>query len=125
MVELDNSLVLTLNENTTLWRRFVDGTIMFLKTDSIIYLLDQLNNFHERIQLTYKVKHNNKLSFLDAILIKNAHNIDTTVYRKPTNTYIYINWNLHAPTTWKRGTLRRYLVAFTLSAQVKGISMKK
>ena len=65
MVELDNSLVLTLNESTTLWRRFVDGTIMFLKNDSIIYLLDQLNNFHERIQLTYEVKHNNKLSFLD------------------------------------------------------------
>ena len=30
----------------------------------------------------------------------------TKVYRKPTNTDVYLNWSFHAPTTWKRGTLR-------------------
>ena len=33
----------------------------------------------------------------------------TTVYRKPTNTDVYLNWNTHAPTTWKRGILRTIL----------------
>ena len=27
------------------------------------------------------------------------------VYQKPTSTHIYINWNAHAPTKWKIGTL--------------------
>ena len=80
-----------------------------MKNDSLLYVLDQLKNFHEPIQFTYKVEHNEKLPFLDVLLIKNANNIDTTVYKKPTNADIYLNWNSHAPTTWKRGTVRTIL----------------
>ena len=93
----------------TLWRRFVDDTMTFVKTDSIAYVLDQSNSFHEQIQFIYEVEHNNKLPFLDVLLIKNANKIDITVYRKLTNTVIYLNWNTHAPTTWKRVTLRTIL----------------
>ena len=73
-----------------------------MKNDSIVYVLDQFNNFHERIQFTYEVEHNNKLPFLDVLLINNPNNIDTTVYRKPRNTNIYLNWNSHAATIPKR-----------------------
>ena len=65
-----------------------------------------MNSFHEQTQFTYKVEHTNKLPFLDVLLIKNANKIDTTVHRKPTDTDVYLNWNTHAPTTWKRRTLR-------------------
>ena len=105
MVELENSLVPTLNESMTIWRCFVDGTITFAKNDSIAYVLDQLNSFHEQIQFTYEVERNNKLPFLDVLLIKNANKIDTTVLMFD----VYLNWNTHAPTTWKRGTLRAIL----------------
>ena len=109
MVELENSLVPKLNESMTLWQRFIDNTITFVKNNSIAYVLDQLNSFHEQIQFTYEVEHNNKLPFLDVLLIKDANKIDTTVYRKPVNTDIDLNWNTHAPTTWKRETLRTVL----------------
>ena len=46
MVKLENSLVPTLNESMTLC---VDDTIMFVKNDSLVYVLDQLSNFHERL----------------------------------------------------------------------------
>ena len=45
MVQLENSWVPTLNESLTLWRRFVEDTITFVKNDSIVYVLNQLNNF--------------------------------------------------------------------------------
>ena len=93
MMELENSLISTLNESMILWRRFVDNTIILVKNDNITYVLDQLNSFHEQIQFTYEVEHDNKLPFLDFLLIKNANKIDTTVYRKPTNTDVYLNWN--------------------------------
>ena len=64
-------------------------------------VLDQLNNSHKQIQFTYEVEQNNKLPLLDVLLIKNANNEDTTVYRKPTYTNIYLNWNQHVPTTSK------------------------
>ena len=79
MVELENSLVPKLNESMTLWQRFIDNTITFVKNNSIAYVLDQLNSFHEQIQFTYEVEHNNKLPFLDVLLIKNANKIDTRV----------------------------------------------
>ena len=37
------------------------------------------------------------------------NDIETSVYRKSTNTNIYINWNSHAPSAWKIGTLRNLL----------------
>ena len=80
MVELEKNLIPTLNESMTLWRRFVNDRIIFVKNDSIVYVLDQLNNFHERIHFIYEVEHHNKLPFLDALLIKNANIINTTVY---------------------------------------------
>ena len=54
-------------------------------------VLDQLNNSQKQIQFTYEVEQNNKLPLLDVLLIKNANNEDTTVYRKPTDTNIYLN----------------------------------
>ena len=80
MVELEKNLIPTLNESMTLWRRFVNDRIIFVKNDSIVYVLDQLNNFHERIHFIYEVEHHNKPPFLDALLIKNANIINTTVY---------------------------------------------
>ena len=75
--------------------RFVEDTITFVKNDNNVYVLDQLSN----------LEHNNKPPLLDVLLIENTNNIDATVYRKPTNTNIYLKWNLHAPSTWRRGTL--------------------
>ena len=89
----------------TLWRRLGDDTITFVKNYNTAYLSDQLNNFHKIIQFSFEVEHNGKLPFLDVLLIGSTNNIDTTVYRKPTNTDIYLNQNLHAPDTWQRGTL--------------------
>ena len=73
------------------------------------HVLDQLNSFHKQMQFTYEVEHNNKLPFLDVLIIKNANKIDITVYRKPTNTDVYSNWNTYALTTWRRRTLRTIL----------------
>ena len=45
------------------------------------------------------------------MLIKRVNNskLETSAYRKPTSTDIYINWNAHAPTEWKIGTLRNLI----------------
>ena len=52
----------------------------------------------------------NEINFLD-VLIKTVNNnkLQTGVYRKPTSSDIYINWNVHAPTEWKIGILRNLI----------------
>ena len=41
------------------------------------------------IQIAYKVETNNMLPSLDVLVIRNNNNIETTVYRKPTNDDIF------------------------------------
>lgn len=40
------------------------------------------------------------------MLVRNNHYIDTEVYRKKTNTDIYVNWNSFEPNSWKWVTFR-------------------
>ena len=47
----------------------------------------------------------NKIAFLHVMVIRNTDDtINTTVYRKPANTDICINWHSHSPLQWKKTT---------------------
>ena len=47
----------------------------------------------------------NKLTFFDVMVIRNTNDtINTTVYRKPTSTDIYIIWDSHSPLQSKKTT---------------------
>ena len=43
----------------------------------------------------------NEISFLDVLVSKMEDGrLITSVYQKPTNTNLYINWFSHSPTNW-------------------------
>ena len=65
-----------------------------------------LNGFHPSIQFTYETEFKSRLSFRDVVIICNGQSIETCVYRKPTNTGIYIHWNSFALIQWKQSTLK-------------------
>ena len=78
---------------------------MFVKTDIVNEILLKLTSSHINIQFRYEAESNNSLSFLDVLVIRKNNSIET-VYRKPINNEIYLNWNLLSPKSWKRGTSR-------------------
>ena len=45
--------------------------------------------------------------------------VETSVYRKATNTNIYIKWQSHAPSSWKIGTLRNLIKGVKLLSSSK------
>ena len=51
MVELERTLIPTLNRHLNNWCRFVDDTFCFINCQSVDFLLSVLNNFHPHIQL--------------------------------------------------------------------------
>ena len=67
--------------------------------------IDWLNMYCQHND-TYETESGNELSFLDVQLIRTGDNIETCVFRKPTNTDIYIHWNSFAPFQWKLSTLK-------------------
>ena len=72
-----------------------------------------------------------RISFLDVDIIRNENgSLSTAVYRKSTDTNVYINWSSFAPKEWKIGTLkglvrRAYLVCSTQAALQKELSFLK
>ena len=121
MVELEASIIPTLGRSLLKWKRYVDKKFCYVKIGSVNDILtnsDKLNDFHQNIQLTYELEKNNKIPFLDVLLILNKDTIETTVYRKPANSDIYLNWKSFSPSSGKCGTLkttirRAYLICST------------
>ena len=100
MVELERNIIPTLSNDILLWERYVDDTIYFTKLTSISKVLETLNSYHTNIKFTFEIESENKISFLDVLLIRSNSLISTKVYRKNTNTDIYINWKSFAPNNW-------------------------
>ena len=106
MVELGRSLVPKLSNYIKFWKRFVDDTITFANIEAIDHILTVLNSFDPNIQFTYEAEKKSKLSFLDVMLCRKDNKFVCSVYKKSTNSDIFMNWHSFAPKTWKIGTLK-------------------
>ncbi|XP_035701215.1 uncharacterized protein LOC118433390 [Folsomia candida] len=91
--ELEEQLILN-NPDIPFYQRFVDdsnGCIKAGKKDSI---LQSLNSFHPSIQFTCETEESRKLPFLDVLISRDEDGtIHRQVYRKPTHTGRYLNYN--------------------------------
>ena len=80
MVELETWSISTLGNMILNWKRFVDDTTGYVKNGSIDIILSKLNSFHLKIQFIYETEEENKLPFLDVLLIRNGNFIETKFY---------------------------------------------
>ena len=107
MCELENTIIPSLGDKVRHWRGYVDDTFAFIKPNMEQEIQLALNSFHENIKFTYELEQDNSISFLDVLITReNDGNMETGVYRKPTHTDVYLNWNAHAPNIWKTSTVR-------------------
>ena len=91
MTELETAMIASLGNYLQNWKRFVDDTFTFVLPDKIGYIVNQLNSFDENIHSPLRWKK------------RNANDtINTTVYRKPTNTDIYHIHHYSGSTTYVR-----------------------
>jgi len=110
MTDLENTLLPDLSSQMRPWNRYVDDTFTTIHIDAIDTVVDKLNSFHPKIQFTYEKENDQRLSFLDVQLIRKNNSIETTVYRKPTDTGLYMRWDSFTPTRWRKGTLKTLVI---------------
>ena len=91
MIELETRIIPMVTDSISHWRRYVDNAFVFIKKGYVEHVLARLNSFHKNIQFTYELENQNKLPFLDVLLIRRGNKIETTVYRKSANSDIYLN----------------------------------
>lgn len=72
------------------WWRYVDDVFSVVKIDKISEVLNLINSQHQSIKFTYELESNQKLPFLDLMIIRNQEKIEFDIYRKSTNTTNYI-----------------------------------
>jgi hypothetical protein len=85
-----------------LWVRYVDDTFVIwpFGAESLPEFLNHLNSVPgmESIQFTYEMEIDSTLPFLDVLVRRKGLMFETTVYRKPTNTGLFIRKSsLHHP----------------------------
>ena len=131
MVELERRLVPTMEDDVSLWFRYVDDTFTFIKKGRIEAVVQCLNGFHDSIKFTFEKEEDQRISFLDVKVIRNGDGtFETDIHRKSTDTNIYLNWNSWSPRAWKLGTLkglirRAFLVCSATESRNKEVRFLK
>ena len=93
------------------YRRHVDDSFILFKSHKHIEpFLNYLNSQHPNINFTCEVESNKTLPFLDITISRSNGSFITSVYRKPTFTGLFTNFESFLPVIYKRGLI--YTVLF-------------
>ena len=89
------------------WRRFVDDTLTIIKSSEIDNFPQHLNSIDQNIQFTKEESRpDGSMPFLDILITpKEDGSLKTTVYRKPTHTDLYLQWDSNHTITSKCGVV--------------------
>ena len=93
---------------TPWWKRYVDDVICITKKIRWTSCSTILIDMNDHINITMECPDNEvSIPFLDTKYTSNhSHTIHTTVYRKPTHTDRYLDWNSNHPISVKRSVIQ-------------------
>ena len=74
-----------------------DIFVLFRKEEHLELYLNYFNSCHENIKFTSEKETNNKLSFLDIEISRDKNQFITSVYRKPTFSGAFSDFNRFIP----------------------------
>ena len=88
------------------WKRFVVDSFSIIKKNAVETFHNTLNSFDPTIQFTLEHEHNGILAFLDTVITRENGKLNIDVYRKPTHTDRYLDYNSHHQHKHKVSTAR-------------------
>ena len=85
------------------WKRYVDDTFTILQSSKKEEFLEYLNSIDQKIQFTAEdQREDGAMPFLDILVSPGRDgSLSTSVYRKPTHTDLYLQWESHHPLSSK------------------------
>ncbi|CAF4585684.1 unnamed protein product [Rotaria socialis] len=103
MSELEENIINFTGKKPSVFYRYVDDIFMiFHGTQREIDLFVKfMNNIEPTIKFTLEIQKENKLPFLDVMIERNNLELITYVYRKPTDTGLYLRWTSNQPRNYK------------------------
>ena len=103
MEDLETKAIQSAQNPPSFWRRFVDDTLTIMKSSQVESFLNHLNSIDHHIQFTKEESRpDGSMPFLDILITpKEDGHLSTTVYRKPTHTDLYLQWDRNHTITSK------------------------
>ena len=97
MEHFETKVLETAPHPQSLWKRFVDDTFVILETEHKEEFFQHINAIEEKIQFTAETtRADGSIPFLDTLLTaKSNGSLSTSIYRKPTHTNQYLQWDSH------------------------------
>ena len=93
-----------------LWKRYVDDIIAIIPNNSQDTLIVYLNSINSNIKFTFEIENNQKLPYLDILIIKNSDgSLKFDIYRKPSYTRKLLDYNSSSHLSHKRSTVTSLL----------------
>ena len=118
MEAFEEKAISTSTSPPSLWRRFVDDTFVIIKKTQKESFISHINSIDENIQFTMEdSRADGSIPFLDTLVTPCPDgSLSTRVYRKPTHTDLYLQWDSHHTIAAK------YSVVSTLHHRAKAVS---
>ena len=92
MISLEETILQYIRKHVVHWKRYVHDTHACIDPLKIEFVLEKQSSYHPNIQFTHKIEENQKITFLDILITRTRDNkLETMVFRKETNTDLYIN----------------------------------
>lgn len=89
-----------------LYTRYVDDVFcIFNSEDNATKFLERMNKLCAQIKFTMEKEQNEQLPFLDVMVTKKNDHMETSIYRKPTFTGLYLNYFSNVPSSQKRSLI--------------------
>ena len=86
------------------WKRYVNDSFWIIKNDEIPAFHNILNRLDPHISFTIDHENNGQIPFLDTLVSSHNGTIHVDVYRKPTHTDRYLDFNSHHDIKHKEST---------------------
>ena len=110
MQKIEQLAIPLISDHILFWYRFVDDVLACVKADEAENILSQINSINTHIQFTAEKEVNNSISFLDMKIKKlDDGSLNFGIYRKPTHTDKYLNFNSYNPLQHKNSVIRTLL----------------
>ena len=94
------------NSSPKLWKRFVDDTFVIMQTNEVNRFFDHLNNVDPNINFTIELEQDDKLAFLDVLVMRTQDGkLATKVHRKTIHTNRYLNYHSAHSIEQKQGVM--------------------
>ncbi|KAL9958481.1 hypothetical protein ACROYT_G035498 [Oculina patagonica] len=104
MEEIEESAINSSSVLPKIWIRYVDDSFCIIKQDHVSAFHDTLNSIDANISFTIETECDGKISFLDTLVTRRNCAIAVDVYRKPTHTDRYLDYNSHHDNKHKAST---------------------